>query len=235
MHELVAGDRVDQYELTELLARSGMASIFKAVDRSTGMTVALKVPHLQYESGHRLLPALRARGEDRPEARSSEHRPRALAREEEPHVPGHGARGGQVAPRRPGRGADGRRQGARPDRADRQRARLPALARHRSPRSEAGQRDAHGRRQDQAARLRHRDGRSGAAPHLVRADAPRRHARLHGARAGARQARRREDGHLRARHDALRDDHRGAAVPARQRPRRRCGRSSTRIRGLRAR
>jgi eukaryotic-like serine/threonine-protein kinase len=50
MHELVAGDRVDQYELTELLARSGMASIFKAVDRSSGMTVALKVPHLQYEA-----------------------------------------------------------------------------------------------------------------------------------------------------------------------------------------
>jgi serine/threonine-protein kinase len=50
MHELVAGDRVDQYELTELLARSGMASIFKAVDRKTGATVALKVPHLQFES-----------------------------------------------------------------------------------------------------------------------------------------------------------------------------------------
>ncbi len=50
MHELVAGDRVDQYELTELLARSGMASIFKAVDRSSGKAVALKVPHLQYES-----------------------------------------------------------------------------------------------------------------------------------------------------------------------------------------
>ena len=50
MRELVAGDRVDQYELTELLARSGMASIFKALDRSSGQTVALKVPHLQYES-----------------------------------------------------------------------------------------------------------------------------------------------------------------------------------------
>ena len=50
MRELVAGDRVDQYELTELLARSGMASIFKAVDRKTGATVALKVPHLQYEA-----------------------------------------------------------------------------------------------------------------------------------------------------------------------------------------
>ncbi len=50
MHELVAGDRVDQYELIELLARSGMASIFKATDRSSGKVVALKVPHLQYES-----------------------------------------------------------------------------------------------------------------------------------------------------------------------------------------
>jgi eukaryotic-like serine/threonine-protein kinase len=50
MHELVAGDRVDQYELTELLARSGMASIFKAIDRSSGKTVALKVPHIQYEA-----------------------------------------------------------------------------------------------------------------------------------------------------------------------------------------
>jgi serine/threonine protein kinase len=50
MRELVAGDRVDQYELTELLARSGMASIFKALDRASGTTVALKVPHLQFES-----------------------------------------------------------------------------------------------------------------------------------------------------------------------------------------
>jgi serine/threonine-protein kinase len=50
MRELVAGDRVDQYELTELLARSGMASIFKAVDRKSGATVALKVPHLQFEA-----------------------------------------------------------------------------------------------------------------------------------------------------------------------------------------
>jgi serine/threonine-protein kinase len=50
MRDLLAGDRVDQYELTEFLARSGMASIFKAIDHRTGATVALKVPHLQYES-----------------------------------------------------------------------------------------------------------------------------------------------------------------------------------------
>jgi serine/threonine protein kinase len=50
MRDLIAGDRLDQYELTELLARSGMASIFKALDQRSGSTVALKVPHMQFES-----------------------------------------------------------------------------------------------------------------------------------------------------------------------------------------
>ncbi len=50
MREINAGDRLDQYDLTELLARSGMASIFKAIDRKSGATVAVKVPHMQYES-----------------------------------------------------------------------------------------------------------------------------------------------------------------------------------------
>ena len=34
----------------DLLARSGMASIFKATDVGSGATVALKVPHMQFES-----------------------------------------------------------------------------------------------------------------------------------------------------------------------------------------
>jgi serine/threonine-protein kinase len=50
MREILAGDRLDQYQLTELLARSGMASIFKAIDERSGSTVALKVPHMQFES-----------------------------------------------------------------------------------------------------------------------------------------------------------------------------------------
>jgi len=50
MREIIAGDRLDQYDLVELVARSGMASVFKAVDRQSGATVAVKVPHLQYES-----------------------------------------------------------------------------------------------------------------------------------------------------------------------------------------
>ena len=48
--DVVGGESLDQYDLTELLARSGMASIFKALDRESGATVALKIPHLQFES-----------------------------------------------------------------------------------------------------------------------------------------------------------------------------------------
>jgi serine/threonine-protein kinase len=50
MREVNAGDRLDQYQVGELLARSGMASIFKAVDSDTGAVVALKIPHMQFES-----------------------------------------------------------------------------------------------------------------------------------------------------------------------------------------
>jgi serine/threonine protein kinase len=50
MREPVAGERLDQYLLGELLARSGMASIFRATDTETGQTVALKIPHPQLES-----------------------------------------------------------------------------------------------------------------------------------------------------------------------------------------
>jgi serine/threonine-protein kinase len=50
MRDLVVGDELDQYKLTELLARSGMASIFEAVDKESGQPVALKVPYIQFES-----------------------------------------------------------------------------------------------------------------------------------------------------------------------------------------
>ena len=50
MREVAVGDKLDQYEVAEVLARSGMASIFKARDTATGEMVALKVPHLQFES-----------------------------------------------------------------------------------------------------------------------------------------------------------------------------------------
>jgi eukaryotic-like serine/threonine-protein kinase len=50
MREVNVGETLDQYELTELLARSGMASIFKGRDLADGATVAIKVPYLQFES-----------------------------------------------------------------------------------------------------------------------------------------------------------------------------------------
>ncbi len=36
MREVNVGENLDQYELIEVIARSGMASIFKAVDRVNG-------------------------------------------------------------------------------------------------------------------------------------------------------------------------------------------------------
>ncbi len=50
MSSLRAGDKLDHYEVESLVARSGMASIFRATDDRTGQVVALKVPHLEVES-----------------------------------------------------------------------------------------------------------------------------------------------------------------------------------------
>jgi serine/threonine protein kinase len=50
MREVNVGDKLDQYELTELIARSGMASIFKAIDQLDGKTAAIKIPYAQFES-----------------------------------------------------------------------------------------------------------------------------------------------------------------------------------------
>ena len=40
----------DRFEITDVIAKSGMALIFRANDRKTGVAVALKIPHLQIES-----------------------------------------------------------------------------------------------------------------------------------------------------------------------------------------
>jgi serine/threonine protein phosphatase PrpC len=40
----------DRFEITDIIAKSGMASLFKANDRKTGQPVAIKVPYLQIES-----------------------------------------------------------------------------------------------------------------------------------------------------------------------------------------
>jgi serine/threonine-protein kinase len=49
--DLGVGDVLDdRFEVTDVIAKSGMASLFKANDRKTGAAVALKVPYLQIES-----------------------------------------------------------------------------------------------------------------------------------------------------------------------------------------
>ena len=50
-HDLGVGVLLDnRFEITDVIAKSGMASLFKANDRTTGKAVALKIPHLQIES-----------------------------------------------------------------------------------------------------------------------------------------------------------------------------------------
>jgi serine/threonine-protein kinase len=50
MRELREGDHLDQYLLTDLLARTPTATTFKGHDTEIGAPVCLKIPHLEYES-----------------------------------------------------------------------------------------------------------------------------------------------------------------------------------------
>ena len=50
MRELSPGQTLDQYELLDVIARSGMATVFRARDLEDGRIVALKVPYLEYEA-----------------------------------------------------------------------------------------------------------------------------------------------------------------------------------------
>ncbi|MGA8029569.1 MAG: serine/threonine-protein kinase [Bryobacteraceae bacterium] len=44
------GDQLDHYRIEALVARSGMASIFRGTDTRTGRPVGIKIPHLEVES-----------------------------------------------------------------------------------------------------------------------------------------------------------------------------------------
>jgi len=50
MASLRPGDQLDHYRVESLVARSGMASIFKGTDLRNGTQVALKIPHPEMES-----------------------------------------------------------------------------------------------------------------------------------------------------------------------------------------
>jgi serine/threonine protein kinase len=50
MTSLHTGDKLDHYLIENLVARSGMASIFRATDENTGKPVAIKIPHPEMEA-----------------------------------------------------------------------------------------------------------------------------------------------------------------------------------------
>ncbi len=50
MTDLRAGELLDHYRLGDLVARSGMASVFRATDTTNGRQVAIKVPHPDMEA-----------------------------------------------------------------------------------------------------------------------------------------------------------------------------------------
>src|SRR5882672_6348562 len=50
MSSLDPGDQLDHYRIDSLVARSGMASIFRATDTRTGRAVAIKLPHPEMEA-----------------------------------------------------------------------------------------------------------------------------------------------------------------------------------------
>jgi serine/threonine-protein kinase len=50
MSEFHPGDKLDHYRIEGLVARSGMASIFRGTDERDGRAVAIKVPHAEMEA-----------------------------------------------------------------------------------------------------------------------------------------------------------------------------------------
>jgi serine/threonine-protein kinase len=49
MNPIHAGDQLDHYQIEQLVARSGMASIYRGIDTRTGRAVAIKIPHPEME------------------------------------------------------------------------------------------------------------------------------------------------------------------------------------------
>ena len=60
MSSLQPGDQLDHYRIDSLVARSGMASIYRATDLHTGRAVAIKLPHQEMEADPSTLKRLTA-------------------------------------------------------------------------------------------------------------------------------------------------------------------------------
>src|SRR4029077_20310177 len=60
MSEFHPGDQLDHYRIDGLVARSGMASIFRGTDVRDGRSVAIKVPHPEMEAAPLSLDGLKS-------------------------------------------------------------------------------------------------------------------------------------------------------------------------------
>lgn len=63
MKSVHAGDQLDNYRIESLVARSGMASIWKATDLRSGQFVAIKIPHPEMEADPALFERFEREGE----------------------------------------------------------------------------------------------------------------------------------------------------------------------------
>ena len=63
MTSLHSGEQLDTYRIEGLVARSGMASIFRATDMRTGRQVAVKIPHPEMEADPVLYDRFKREGE----------------------------------------------------------------------------------------------------------------------------------------------------------------------------
>ena len=103
MAALRPGDQLDHYRIEELVARSGMASIYRATDMRTGRPVAIKIPHPEMEADPVLFDRFKRETEigeklDHPGVMKVLDRRRAR-----PGLHGDGVGGGPPAPQGAGR------------------------------------------------------------------------------------------------------------------------------------
>src|SRR2546426_984556 len=166
---LVAGARLGPYEIQSPLGAGGMGEVYRAIDTRLDRTVAVKI--LARDLGAN--PARQERFEREARALRGESpahlhavRPRRTRRRS---IPGHGVRRGSDARRAPARRTAADPAAASVRDRHRRRARARASARHRAPRSEAGEHHADkGRRQSPRLRRslepRHQSGTNGIKP-----------------------------------------------------------------------
>ena len=213
--EPVAAPRTfsNRYEVTHLIARGGMAQVYRALDLRLGRHVALKVLFPELSVDRTFVERFRREAQ----AAANLSNPNVVAvydwGEDDAHLLHRdGADHGDLARDRAAHRAHDPGDARRLDRGPGgRRPLLRAPPRRRAPRHQAGQRHADRRRPGEGHRLRHRPGGEhrggpddGGLGHG--------HGRLLLARAGRRRGRRRPQRRVLARHRALRDADRPHAV-----------------------